>query len=160
MVGAGPSSRLVLTATLVLALIVALSAPASAARVASDTYSTPSVGQADVMSLCLDDQPPLDSCARFEVAPDEVLVGITLVDGSGLPVSFTVGWDYTGDGLADISQAYCGSTAGRGFPPVWGATEIIVFPHALPGTGALSGEQSPGLCPGVATQGTVYAEFG
>ena len=151
------STFAVLTAAL--ALTIAMAAPAAAGRIASDTYGSPALGQADTMSMCLDGEPPLDSCVRFPQGSSESLQSITIVDEGGLPISFTVGWDYTGDGFADVSQSFCGATGSLPLSQVWGATEVIVFPHALPGVGVLSGSQGAGLCPGVATSGTVFAEF-
>ena len=139
-------------------LMMLMTGPASAARLVSDTYGTPALGQGDLLTTCLGGDAPADSCVVFAINPGETSVTVTITDDSGLPTYGTVGQDYNDDGLTDSATNFCGSTtvpfAVEDEVPL-GVAEIIVFPHAGPGLG--NDLMSP--CAGAGTSGTVTADF-
>ena len=137
-------------------IIVAFAGPASAGRIAQDSYGTPAVGQGDLVSLCLSADPPADSCVAFPVNLGESSVSVTITDASGQPTYATIGQDFNDDGLTDVSANFCGSIANFPVqPPNLGTYEVIIFPHAGPGLG----DDLASPCAGVGTSGVVTADF-
>ena len=150
--------RVVVVLMLALAALFAIAGPASACRIAQESYGTPAVGQANVLSLCLTEDPPLDSCVFFDIQPGEDEVWVTITDATGLSVFGTIGQDYNDDGLNDAELNFCNSSPS--FPvmsdvPI-GRAEVVVFPQILPGI-----QHSGGACADalIATSGIVTAIF-
>jgi hypothetical protein len=149
-----------------LGIMMMMSGPASAARIATATYGTGALGQGDVVSTCLTPAPTgpaagLNSCVTFTIQPGETSVVVTVTDNSGQATYATVGQDYNDDGLTDSSQNFCGTSAPfavQSSVPL-GTAEIIVFPHTLPGLGDDAFAGAPAPCVGVATSGSVTADF-
>jgi hypothetical protein len=97
-----------------LALVVALCVIAAPA-LAGNAKSRTETGEYNTVTVDTDAPPQasgrVTNGVTFETQPGERFVSVTIEDKSGLPARAVVGQDLDGDGLEDVSEEICGSTA-------------------------------------------------
>jgi hypothetical protein len=128
-------------------------------RTASQEYTVPAFGQADIGGFCPGEPAPaeLDGCASFRTKGKDKYVKVVIKDASGTPVTGTLSHpDQNGDGFVESLGSFCGKSRKVAIQP---GAELIVFPYAIGSTGATSGFGGPEECHGVATQGKIKATF-
>ena len=114
-------------------------------RKAEASYDTPAIGHPDVAVACSG----ANGCATFGVGAKERFAAFSVTDSAGLPVYVNGGQDLDGDGLADTSFSFCGSTPKP--VAIEPGYELNLFISAFPG--------SEGPCAGAGTSGSVAGRF-
>ena len=128
-------------------------------RKASESYSVPAFGQADVGGFCPGEPAPAeaDGCASFTTTRKDRFVKVVIQDASGTPTLGTLSHpDQNGDGFVESLGYFCGKSTKVA---IQAGAELIVFPYAVGSTGALESLGGPPNCPSVGTSGTIKATF-